>query len=1066
MKKTNFIYSFTLAAIVLLGTIKMQAQDVYERLVIGDAFANEQPAQVDNVQNDGIGTLYVKNQSAGQRETFFKITLDDMDNLEDYEVDYAKVELRYYSFRTGQSANTNQISVYPVADNTWDETELTWTNSRELSSEAMAAGAIASATGVRIAGYSGSGQQGTAGAIDAYNAENVTRIDISSYAIQQYKLGIKTISVMLHVNNDNGNGDQQIANRELAETVSDYELKRPKIIVTQPIPTASFAKTRILYPNEIQEFKNTSILATSYAWNFGDGATSTDENPTHAYAESGSYTVRLTIDDDVENYMERTVLVSMLQGGNCEAADRSSWTEFGANGLSGGTNDQLRWGWTGGTTGQSYSPTGFSSGGFLVACEDWANNTVYKITQQVSLNAGSYNIDFDFAIMNFSNYTGKVYIGATVPTDAVYTDNQVGDFIATGYTTGDANKQHFNQLVNISTDGDYYLVIEWANTGTNGYFNTSIDNIALTQIVTPVPDFTVPTVGFVGEAVQFTNTSANAVSYAWDFGDEETGTDENPSHTYAAPGIYTVTLTLDGNNDYTIAKDIIICVLRDETLAGSDMEFADMPEWNIAGAGTFGSGSATWGNTEPSEFGTDGYLYLQETNGAATQYYIWQAVQLREGGRYVLSFDYTKSTFLKAWGEVYIGTASPGGSDYSDGGSRGEKPMAWKDAEANTGTFVDGQYSFTYDCPADGVYFFVIKVGANGPGKFLFGLDNVTLTKILDPIADFTAPAYGFVGVPVQFTDNSLNSTSYSWTFGDDETSADENPSYTFAGAGTYEVTLTTSGAGGTSAPTSKTIKIYPVHSESITGTMDADDRDNWIETGAKNITNTGNDKLIWGYDGAHNPEGFALEEEFFGDGGYLTVCEGWGGADSYKIAQAVSLTVGNTYDISLDYALGWYNRTRGEVYLGTAAPSAGLYTDNLLGAFLPYAEDNPSGNTTLQHLAAKFNCEVTGIYYFVIQWETGIGGDAGFRSAIDNVTLRGSITGLSPVENNAVAFANGGRICVKSAVSANRIDIYNAMGQLVLSEKVNSDYYESKALPSGLYLVNVNSKVYKLTVR
>jgi len=43
--------------------------------------------------------------------------------------------------------------------------------------------------------------------------------------------------------------------------------------------------------------------------------------------------------------------------------------------------------------------------------------------------------------------------------------------------------------------------------------------------------------------ITFTNTSENAVSYSWDFGDGNTGTEENPVHTYAEDGVYEVYLT-------------------------------------------------------------------------------------------------------------------------------------------------------------------------------------------------------------------------------------------------------------------------------------------------------------------------------------------------------------------------------------------------------------------------------------------------------------------------------------------------------------------------------------------
>lgn len=53
--------------------------------------------------------------------------------------------------------------------------------------------------------------------------------------------------------------------------------------------------------------------------------------------------------------------------------------------------------------------------------------------------------------------------------------------------------------------------------------------------------------------IKFTNTSTNAVSYRWDFGDESPiVTTTSPTHTYAAEGEYTVKLTAI---DVTEAED-------------------------------------------------------------------------------------------------------------------------------------------------------------------------------------------------------------------------------------------------------------------------------------------------------------------------------------------------------------------------------------------------------------------------------------------------------------------------------------------------------------------------------
>lgn len=80
----------------------------------------------------------------------------------------------------------------------------------------------------------------------------------------------------------------------------------------------------------------------------------------------------------------------------------------------------------------------------------------------------------------------------------------------------------------------------------------------------------------VGSTIQFTNTSAISGTCTWDFGDGETSTDVNPTHTYSLPGQYEVKLTV--GDDYTtrpllindikptiVAKteDDRICVIND-----------------------------------------------------------------------------------------------------------------------------------------------------------------------------------------------------------------------------------------------------------------------------------------------------------------------------------------------------------------------------------------------------------------------------------------------------------------------------------------------------------------------
>ena len=58
----------------------------------------------------------------------------------------------------------------------------------------------------------------------------------------------------------------------------------------RPVPMAQFTSNGNL---ETVVFGNTSQNATNYYWNFGDGSTSEEQNPTHTYSAIGEYTVTL-----------------------------------------------------------------------------------------------------------------------------------------------------------------------------------------------------------------------------------------------------------------------------------------------------------------------------------------------------------------------------------------------------------------------------------------------------------------------------------------------------------------------------------------------------------------------------------------------------------------------------------------------------------------------------------------------------------------------------------------------------------------------------------------------------
>ncbi len=71
------------------------------------------------------------------------------------------------------------------------------------------------------------------------------------------------------------------------------------MISSYPIPLASFTYDPLsttIYESEIN-FTDNSIIASQWLWDLGDGASSTIQNPTHLYADSGEYQVILYIEN-------------------------------------------------------------------------------------------------------------------------------------------------------------------------------------------------------------------------------------------------------------------------------------------------------------------------------------------------------------------------------------------------------------------------------------------------------------------------------------------------------------------------------------------------------------------------------------------------------------------------------------------------------------------------------------------------------------------------------------------------------------------------------------------------
>lgn len=180
-------------------------------------------------------------------------------------------------------------------------------------------------------------------------------------------------------------------------------------------------------------------------------------------------------------------------------------------------------------------------------------------------------------------------------------------------------------------------------------------------------------------------------------------------------------------------------------------------------------------------------------------------------------------------------------------------------------------------------------------------------------IADRTPPSAGFDYRPndddftlVEFTNLSGSATTYSWDFGDGNTSTEKEPSNTFPGEGTYSVTLTASDANGASDVITREVVVEDVFvaitPTILNGGFD-DGQDNWkfstFTGGTTSPFNSSSDGSNFNYDGTDNGSKTpgAKWTMSTSAGAYLS-------ADTRYAYQALVVSPNTEYILEFEYAI------------------------------------------------------------------------------------------------------------------------------------------------------------------
>lgn len=303
-------------------------------------------------------------------------------------------------------------------------------------------------------------------------------------------------------------------------------------------------------------FFNTSTGSpTSYLWNFGNGVTSTLQNPSVCYAIAGTYIVTLTA-SNANGSSTKTMTVTVHPGPTVSFTTSPTagcppvLINF-TNATTSSVPGPITYSWQygdgsplGSGTNSSHVYTSPGQRNVTLTATD-AQGCVKSLVVPVMIHTPP--------IINFTAQNNQCDAPATVNFTANITGTAPYSYqwdFGNGATANTASP-----TVIYANPGVY--TVSLVVTDANGCKDTLVKNNYM-NIGNLVPNFT-STAACQGTPTQFTNTSNLVDSVKWKFGDGGTDTANNPAHIYSASGVFNVTM-------YAYYKTCIDSVIKQVTV--------------------------------------------------------------------------------------------------------------------------------------------------------------------------------------------------------------------------------------------------------------------------------------------------------------------------------------------------------------------------------------------------------------------------------------------------------------------------------------------------------------------
>ena len=624
--------------------------------------------------------------------------------------------------------------------------------------------------------------------------------------------GTSTLKNPSHTYNSIGNFTVKLVVNNISGC-SDSLTKASYIKIAKPITSINGVPVEGCVPFVFTPTANVTTLdgVALYSWDFGDGGTSTQQNPSHTYPSQGSYTVKLII-TTTDGCLDSSIVPNAVTVGTLPLADFSAVPTSQCVGKTIQFNDLSvpsdRWLWNFGETGTSTAQnpvyTYSDTGKYTVTLKVWNSGCSTTIVKNNYITAlppvAKFTVVYDCNNKKQVSFTDQSVLPQAWAWD-------FGD----GATSALQNPTHV-----YAAFGNYTVTLTVTNSGCSNTRSTAV------SLINELADFTtIDSVICRHQSSLFVLqnvTLANIASTTWYFGDGNNFTtgpaEQGVNYIYQLAGLYSVKAVITdvrGCKDSVTKTNMVrvwgptanftsspLTACKATTITFADLSTTD-------GTHSINNWIWTYDDGQTQNLSAPPFTHIYNSPG---NYY----PKLKVTDTYGCVDSFTTATKIyvsipqAAFNTADTLTCVGKNVNFINGSTGPNNVYTWDFGDGTTSNLLDPMKIYA----ADGAYNIRLSViDVNGCKDTLqkIGYIKVRTTKPSFSVNDSVSSCLPF---EVDFTSTSLNTVSQTWNFGDGATTTVSNPSHYYSSVGTYVAKLYTTGPGGCMDSTFKTIIVYP----------------------------------------------------------------------------------------------------------------------------------------------------------------------------------------------------------------------------------------------------------------